>query len=262
MIKNNNNMNRLQRTLLLGLGLLAVVLIVIGIFRGTIANQTKLVATDTEHATDTASTTFGSASTSEALVETDSASTPQNSPTVSSVQDLESSPAPVPPGTPESEPPIVTPPADSSGLSAAERSQLLAQHNSLRASVGAKALTWSTSVAESAQAWADTLAAEGCSIYHSNSPYGENIYYEWTTTATVPRNPEKVLSWWAAEAQYYDYANNECESGEECGHYTQLVWAETTAVGCGIASCSEPGKTTSVWVCQYNPAGNDGTRPY
>ncbi len=45
------------------------------------------------------------------------------------------------------------------------------------------------------------------------------------------------------------------------GHYTQLVWADTTHVGCGISECS--GKAGfdnfSNVVCQYAPAGNLGS---
>ncbi|MDO9190699.1 MAG: CAP domain-containing protein [Sulfurimicrobium sp.] len=45
-----------------------------------------------------------------------------------------------------------------------------------------------------------------------------------------------------------------------CGHYTQLVWKKTTAVGCGMAVC---GSRDQIWVCQYSPAGNwAGQKPY
>ena len=30
----------------------------------------------------------------------------------------------------------------------------------------------------------------------------------------------------------YDYWSNWCRPGKKCGHYTQMVWAETEAVGC------------------------------
>ena len=54
--------------------------------------------------------------------------------------------------------------------------------------------------------------------------------------------------------------SNEC-SGGECRGYTQLVWSDTTEVGCGSAICQD--SKAQVWVCQYLPQGNIiGTRPY
>jgi pathogenesis-related protein 1 len=45
-----------------------------------------------------------------------------------------------------------------------------------------------------------------------------------------------------------------------CGHYTQLVWADTEAVGCAVAR--NPTQTYEVWVCNYTPGGNfAGERP-
>lgn len=40
---------------------------------------------------------------------------------------------------------------------------------------------------------------------------------------------------------------------DDVGHFTQLVWKNTTTVGCGAANCDGIG-----WllVCEYNPAGN------
>lgn len=72
------------------------------------------------------------------------------------------------------------------------------------------------------------------------------------------------------EEQYYDHATNSCASGEVCGHYTQIVWSTTLAVGCAQASCTtnSPFGTFSggVWensVCDFNPPGNYvGEAPY
>ncbi|GMF22998.1 unnamed protein product [Phytophthora lilii] len=40
--------------------------------------------------------------------------------------------------------------------------------------------------------------------------------------------------------------------------YSQVVWAATTSVGCATASCSG----SEMVVCQYSPAGNDGSSPW
>lgn len=39
------------------------------------------------------------------------------------------------------------------------------------------------------------------------------------------------------------------------GHYTQLVWADATAVGCGFADFQE-GRPTRLIVCNYKEGGN------
>ncbi len=67
---------------------------------------------------------------------------------------------------------------------------------------------------------------------------------------------------WASEVPWYDYASNSCNApaGKSCGHYTQVVWAKSTEVGCGVAICDDKGQ---VWVCNYKPAGNySGQKPY
>ena len=70
---------------------------------------------------------------------------------------------------------------------------------------------------------------------------------------------------WASEASNYDYASNACSG--TCGHYTQIVWRGSTELGCGIASCSKnsPFSGFSDWtfvVCNYDPPGNSGGKPY
>jgi pathogenesis-related protein 1 len=44
-----------------------------------------------------------------------------------------------------------------------------------------------------------------------------------------------------------------------CGHYTQIVWRDTTSVGCAAQSCPQG----EIWVCDYSPPGNYvGQHPY
>ena len=173
------------------------------------------------------------------------------------------------PVQPEPEPAITQappiPPTPSPSLTGFSSSAMLAGHNGPRAAVGVSPLTWSTTLAASAQSWADALQAQDCGGGHDfNTPYGENIYWQWGSGggSGLISSPADATRWWAAEADDYDYNSNQCASGETCSHYTQLVWAKTTAVGCGVSSCVESDRQTDVWVCRYDPAGNDGTRPY
>lgn len=152
--------------------------------------------------------------------------------------------------------PTTTPTTPTTSTSGLQPSEMVAAHNKWRSMVGVAGLTYSTSLAASAQAWADQLKTKGNCMQHSGTPgVGENLYRgTWTPTSA------DVVDTWASEKDYYNYASNSCASGQICGHYTQLVWKNTTSVGCGVAACSSGGE---VWVCQYSPAGNYmGQRPY
>lgn len=138
-------------------------------------------------------------------------------------------------------------------------------HNSVRANVSPAAnpalpaMLWNESVAAVAQAHADR-----CVFAHSGQPgLGENIYGygAWADAE------EDAALLWAQEATYYDYPSNSCAAGQQCGHYTQMVWRSSTNLGCGIRQCSSgspwgSGQWTVV-VCNYSPPGNYiGARPY
>lgn len=129
-------------------------------------------------------------------------------------------------------------------------------------------VAWSDTVAETAQAWAD-----GCTYAHNagRGALGENI------AATAPPGARDagwiVTQGWAAEAPFYDRASNTCETANPpnpygtCGHYTQVVWRDTTVIGCAVRTCASGSPFGSgswdFWVCNYAPPGNwVGERPY
>jgi uncharacterized protein YkwD len=132
--------------------------------------------------------------------------------------------------------------------------EMLSAQNSVRSRVGVPPLVWSDDLAKVARDWADTLLARGRFSHRPNSPYGENLF-EILGDAASPR---EVVEAWASEAKDYDYRSNRCRQGR-CGHYTQIVWRNTTSVGCAVAR----GHKTEIWVCTYDPPGNYvGQRPY
>lgn len=131
---------------------------------------------------------------------------------------------------------------------------MIAAHNTVRARVGTAPLRWSDRLAASAQEWADTLLARKEFAHRPKSTYGENLFEIMGATAS----PEEVINAWAAESRNYDYRSNRCRH-DVCGHYTQIVWAETREVGCAVARDG----AREVWVCEYNPPGNwVGKQPY
>ena len=74
---------------------------------------------------------------------------------------------------------------------------------------------------------------------------------------------------WASEKEDYNIVTGTCSVAGGCSNYTQLVWASTSEVGCGIKRCSinntSPTSFEVMWlfVCDYNPAGNIANqKPY
>jgi hypothetical protein len=93
---------------------------------------------------------------------------------------------------------------------------------------------------------------------------GENI-----ASGAPTQSISDAVASWVNEKPNYDHATNSCTSGQECGHYTQVVWSSTTQVGCAQVHCttnSPFGSSFPEWdysVCDYNPPGNlCGEPPY
>ena len=145
-------------------------------------------------------------------------------------------------------------------------------HNQVRTKLGLLPLQWANHLANYSQEWANHLATTSCNMIHrveaNNNPagYGENLFWSsplmWSDGKyeVAQVSAARVARDWAAEAQFYDYASNTCAPGEQCGHYTQMVWRDTRQLGCGMAYCPNGGQ---IWVCSYDPPGNwVGERPY
>ncbi|KDQ08304.1 hypothetical protein BOTBODRAFT_139021 [Botryobasidium botryosum FD-172 SS1] len=121
--------------------------------------------------------------------------------------------------------------------------EYLVPHNTYRAAHGAAPLTWSPTLTASAQAWAD-----GCKFTYSGP--GENI----AAGSGEAFGPANAVKMWADEAAKYS------PGVQRPSLFTQLVWKDTTEVGCAVASCDgifdiKYGKA-SFHVCHYNPPGN------
>jgi len=131
--------------------------------------------------------------------------------------------------------------------------QCLDTHNAERTPLGIQKLTWSEDLAKVALSWAKNLANKG-SLSHSSGRVhiGENVSYTGTKTNSLAR----LLDMWMSEKQYYQHkpypnCSNTGDKGD-VGHYTQVIWRDTTEVGCGLAT--QNGK--DFLVCQYKTSGN------
>lgn len=134
---------------------------------------------------------------------------------------------------------------------------ITAAHNQVRSAHGVADITWDNELAAIAKAWADQCEWGHNDARSDDYPVyvGENIF----GASFMPSGPE-VTAVWASEESDYDYESNSCSG--ICGHYTQIVWADSTKLGCAAASCPG-GAVTNMVVCNYAPGGNiGGQRPY
>ncbi|KAF8392921.1 hypothetical protein HHK36_021161 [Tetracentron sinense] len=135
-------------------------------------------------------------------------------------------------------------------------SQFMAPQNAARAAVGMPPLVWDLHVAHYA-AWYANRRRLDCALEHSDGPYGENIFWGSGTDWT----PAQAATDWVSERKWYNYFKNSCAGGEQCGHYTQIVWNGTMRVGCARVTCF--GDRGVFMTCNYDPPGNYiGERPY
>lgn len=173
-------------------------------------------------------------------------------------------------------------PADIAALVQAhnEVRQRVAQAETVRlgGTVSIPPVSWDASLATTAQQWADLLIAQAppkichrCGDNPCDPPLianqcvpgmGENLFMVWSTGAPDISGATAVKSW-ADEEQFYNYDLNTCAPNEQCGHYTQIVWADTQRVGCGRAGRPADGRNYVIWACNYGPPGNiRGQKPY
>ncbi|KAI8955660.1 CAP domain-containing protein [Xylaria longipes] len=128
---------------------------------------------------------------------------------------------------------------------AAFTSAILNSTNFYRGEHNASAVVWNETLESFASDYLGSDAVgDDCEFAHSGGPYGENL-------ALGYPNATASVEGWGNERGEYDY--DKPGFSEETGHFTQLVWKNTTDVGCGRKLCGEKG-----WylVCEYWPRGN------
>ncbi len=136
--------------------------------------------------------------------------------------------------------------------------RIVASHNAERASMGVPALSWSDRLARDAQKWANEMARTRSFEHATQTEHGENL---WMGTRARFAYEEMVGSWIEEKAMFkrgrFPHVTR-TRDWKDVGHYTQLIWGNTTHVGCAIASSPED----DYLVCRYGPPGNwDGQDP-
>lgn len=145
--------------------------------------------------------------------------------------------------------------AVAAGASPGAAEVILAAHNRERAGLDLPPLQWDARLEADAAVWARELAGLG-RLQHAdaaqNPDEGENL---WMGTRGAYR-PAEMVGGWLGERALFNGGRvpDASRTGrfEDVGHYTQIVWRQTTHVGCAIAS----GARWDVLVCRYSPPGN------
>lgn len=163
-------------------------------------------------------------------------------------------------------------------LTPEERRAVLEKHNELRRAEGAAGMP-ELVYDEEMEAQAERFA-ELCDFSHSSQvggrypvcangacgqSHGENLYMK---TGGSEAAWDAVVQAWYNEKSNYNLETRACSG--VCGHYTQVVWANSLRLGCGKktgCTCdngqADCRKNMQVFLCQYDPPGNyAGAKPY
>ncbi|KAE8139845.1 CAP domain-containing protein [Aspergillus pseudotamarii] len=137
----------------------------------------------------------------------------------------------------------------------ADKQRAVSLHNNHRSSVmpsasNMKSIEWDEGLATAAQQLADS-----CKFEHNRA--GQNIYEGSDATDLL----KQAIEAWHNEQKDYNYDSNTCSPNAVCGHYTQVVWADSSKVGMGVSRRCENGMY--IVVANYDPVGNyAGEKPY
>ena len=135
--------------------------------------------------------------------------------------------------------------------------RVLAAHNRERAKLDIPALDWDPALAADARIWGDHLARLGRLEHYPDNPAdpdpeGENL---WAGTRGY-YSAESMVGLWIAERKNFKpglFPNNTVTGNlEDVGHYTQLMWRSSHAVGCALIR----GRYDEFLVCRYSEGGN------
>ncbi|XP_011300071.1 venom allergen 3 [Fopius arisanus] len=119
-------------------------------------------------------------------------------------------------------------------------------------------LEWDEELAEIAQRWANQ-----CTDGHDQCrnverfPVGQNVGRKGWSNGYNAKVSEIVQAWYDEVENFDSQVVPSFRSSKKLtGHYTQLVWGETTRIGCGLMRYKRGAMFTVHLVCNYGPAGN------
>ena len=137
----------------------------------------------------------------------------------------------------------------------------LKRHNYYRKYHQAGPMELTQKLNEYAQKYAETLAAKDIMQHSTHDARekiygdwtGENLYYYWSSESDSPINGAAAVDSWYDEIKDYDFKKGKSKNGGVVGHFTQLVWRDSTQLGIGVAKSA---KNSIYVVANYHPGGN------
>ncbi|CAG9798066.1 unnamed protein product [Chironomus riparius] len=119
-------------------------------------------------------------------------------------------------------------------------------------------MKWHHGATKAAQRWADK-----CYLLTHDTPKGRWINNYGSCGQNIFVSTHKVpwlfaLRTWFEERHNFTYGSHRNDLNV-VGHFTQMIWASTHKVGCGLSKCSRGGprnKPFYNYVCNYCPIGN------
>jgi len=144
-------------------------------------------------------------------------------------------------------------------LTSSQKKTLLSLHKEARAKLNAsnmKSISWSDSLASAAQSYSEKCKG----MVHSHTG-PENL--AGSTTGDVSR----MFNNWMEEKSGFNSSGYRSKfkdisyNGEDIGHYSQIVWADNTEVGCGMTDCPNY-SARYLLVCRYKTGNVIGEEVY
>jgi len=157
----------------------------------------------------------------------------------------------------------------------AERDAILEAHNTLRAKVANGneknlpsaanmiKLTWDPELAKIAQAHANKCVfGHDCNDCRKDKNgrfwhVGQNLYTAWNSRKSVSADWQSGVQAWYDEVKDFDASHvSKYQFVSATGHFTQVIWAETSKVGCGFTMFQNQGMFQKLYTCNYGVGGN------
>jgi len=162
-------------------------------------------------------------------------------------------------------------PLEDRGLSEKESMEIVDYHNRLRSRVASGQtnqppasnmlqLQWDPELAKIAQRLADQ-----CKFMHDcpdcrqvkRFSVGQNIYQSFNTRSGLKNDWIPAIDSWFDEIKMFPPTSvKKYQFSHATGHYSQMLWATTSRIGCGVTAFRSGRFNSRLYVCNYGEGGN------